>query len=88
MIAFFLAGQVRALRNRRTGMGAHMNAYSVYRVDYQANRTERIGRLVDRRTGERRNNAEDMLRLAQRSYPYSAIGSHIFIIRERSPGLF
>jgi hypothetical protein len=68
--------------------GAHMNAYSVYRVDYQANKTERIGRLVDRRKGERRNNAEDMLRLAQSQYSYSALCSHIFIIRERSPGLF
>jgi hypothetical protein len=64
-----------------------MNAYSVYRVDYQANKTERIGRLEDRRKGERINNAADMLRLAQSRYAYSSIDSHIFIIRERSPGL-
>jgi hypothetical protein len=68
-------------------MGADMNAYSVYRVDYHSSKTERIGRLVDRRKGERNNNAADMLRLAQSLYPYSAIGSHIFIIRERAPFL-
>ena len=67
--------------------GAHMKTYSVYRVDYQANKTERIGRLADRRMGERYNNAADMLRLAQSLYPHSAIGSHIFIIRDRAPGL-
>jgi hypothetical protein len=66
--------------------GRIMNAYSVYRVDYQANKTVRIGTLVDRRNSERRNNSEDMLRLAQSRYSHSAICSHIFIIRERSPG--
>ena len=65
-------------------MGAPVNAYSVYRVDYRSSRTERIGRLVDRRKRERRNNAEDMLRLAQSTYSHSAIYSHIFIIRESS----
>jgi len=64
-----------------------MNAYSVYRVDYQANKTERIGRVLDRRKVERNNNVGDMLRLAQSLYPHSAIDSHLFIIRERSPGI-
>ena len=64
-----------------------MNAYSVYRVDYQAKRTERIGTLVDRRKRERNNNAEGMLRLAQSRFAYSAVRSHIFILRDRSPGL-
>ena len=64
-----------------------MGAYSVYRVDYQANKTERIGRVLDRRKAERNNNAEDMLRFAQSLYAHSAIDSHIFIIRERSPGI-
>ena len=54
-----------------------MNAYTVYRVDYVASKTERIGTLVDRRNGERRNNAEDMLRLAHAKYAHSAIRSHI-----------
>jgi hypothetical protein len=63
-----------------------MDAYSVYRVDYLANKTERIGRLRERRREERDNNAADMLRLAQKVYihSYSAIGSHIFILRERN----
>lgn len=61
-----------------------MVAYSVYRVDYLANKTERIGRLWERRREERNNNAADMLRLAQKVYihSYSAIGSHLFILRE------
>jgi len=64
-----------------------MNAYSVYRVDYQAKRTERIGTLVDRRKTERTNNAEGMLRLAQTRFAYSAVRSHLFVLRERSPGI-
>jgi len=64
-----------------------MNAYSVYRVDYHANKTERIGSVLERRKRERNNNAEDMLRLAQSLYAHSAIDSHIFIIRERVPGI-
>ena len=64
-----------------------MDAYTVYRVDYQAKKTERIGRVLDRRKAERNNNVEDMLRLAQRLYAHSAIDSHIFIIRERASGI-
>lgn len=64
-----------------------MDAYSVYRVNYLANKTERIGRLLERRRVERNNNAVDMLRLAQKTYVYSSIHSHLFVIRERSPGI-
>ena len=86
----FLAGRrgYQAIVEQERGeAGAYMKTYSVYRVDYQSNKTERIGRLKDRRMGERHNNAADMLRLAQSLYPHSAIGSHIFVIRERAPGL-
>ena len=62
-----------------------MQAYTVYRVNYQTNKIERIGRVLDRRKEERNNNAEDMLRFARLVYKRwdSAIGSQIFILRER-----
>jgi hypothetical protein len=61
-----------------------MKTYTVYRVDYLKNKTVKIGKLLDRREGERLNNAADMLRLAQKIYTRSSIDSHIFILRERS----
>jgi len=64
--------------------GADMKTYTVYRVNYPSNNTERIGTVVDRRRGELNNNVADMLRLAQKIYSTSAIDSHIFILRERS----
>jgi len=67
--------------------GGDMHTYSVYRIDYLANKTERIGRLLERRREERKNNAGDMLRLAQNRYGYPVVDSHLFVIRERSPGI-
>ena len=61
-----------------------MQAYSVYRVCYRANRTERVGRVMERRKGERDDNAADMLRMAQKLYATSSKDSRIFIIRESS----
>jgi hypothetical protein len=43
--------------------GADMKTYTVYRVDYRTNKHELIGKLVERRMKERKNNAADMLRL-------------------------
>jgi hypothetical protein len=40
--------------------------YTVYRFDYIRQVREPVGKLVERRRAERRNNAEDLLRLAQR----------------------
>jgi hypothetical protein len=59
--------------------GANVKSYTVYRVNYLTKRTEPIGCVVDRRKGERHNNAADMLKLAQRLYSTSSIESHIFI---------
>jgi hypothetical protein len=59
-----------------------MKTYTVYRVE--TNKTERIGKVVDRRRGERNDNALDMLRLAQKIYATSSMDSNIFILRERS----
>jgi len=53
--------------------------YTVYRVDYVANKTEAIGELVERRRGARHNNAADMLRLAKMLYGTSLNDSDIFI---------
>ena len=64
--------------------GSGMRTYTVYRVDYLKNKTVKLGKLQDRREGERCNNAADMLRLAQNKYPTSSIDSHIFILRESS----
>lgn len=56
-----------------------MKNYTVYRLDYPTNKTELIGTVVDRRKGERNNNAADMLRLAQKLFATSSIDSHIYI---------
>ena len=61
-----------------------MRTYTVYRVDYLNNKTVKIGKVLDRREGERNNNSADMLRLAQMKYATSSINSQIFILRESS----
>ena len=61
-----------------------MKTYSVYRVEYPKKKTVKIGKVLDRRLEERKNNAADMLRLAQMKYANSSIHSHIFILRESS----
>jgi hypothetical protein len=63
-----------------------MKAYTVYRFDYGTNKAELIGKVVERRRGERNNNAADMLRLAKKIYATSSIDSNIFIINEGSSG--
>ena len=77
------------LRPHRQGGGdGKMKVYSVYRVDYRTNKTLRIGKVVDNRRAERNNNAVDMLRVARKRFTTSAMDSHIFILRERAPGIF
>jgi len=61
-----------------------MRTYTVYRVEHLNNRTVKIGKVLERRWGERNNNAADMLRLAQIKYASSSLDSHIFILRESS----
>ena len=61
-----------------------MRTYTVYRVDYLKNKTLKIGKVLDHRERERKNNPADMLRLAQIKYATSSINSHIFILRESS----
>ena len=71
-------GQVLVMLNRNIKHGEDMKTYTVYRVEYPTNKTERIGTVVDRRRGERNNNAADMLRLAQKLYAKSSIDIHVF----------
>ena len=59
--------------------GVEMKTYTVFRVDYQTNKTEPIGTVVDRRKIDRNNNTADMLRLAQKLFAMSSIDSHIYI---------
>jgi hypothetical protein len=53
--------------------------YTVYRFEYIRQVREPVGKLVERRRAERRNNAEDLLRLAQRLYSASSLDSHLVI---------
>jgi hypothetical protein len=62
--------------------GVDMKVYTVYRVENLTNTKEAVGKVVERRKGERDNNAADMLKLAQKVYGKSSIGSNIIIIRE------
>jgi len=63
-----------------------MKVYTVYRAEYRTNKTVRIGKVVDHRRAERKNNTADMLGMARKLYATPSIGSYIFIIRE-SPNL-
>jgi hypothetical protein len=59
-----------------------LKVYTVYRIENRNNTSQAVGKLVERRMGERDNNAADMLKLAQKVYGKSSIGSHIIILRE------
>lgn len=66
--------------------GVDMKVYTVYRVENLTNTKEAVGKVVERRKGERHNNAEDLLRLAQKIYGMPSSDSQIIIIRdEHSP---
>ena len=56
-----------------------MKNYTVYRFDYIRQVREPVGKLLERRRAERRNNAEDLLRLAQKIYSTSSLDSHVVI---------
>ena len=66
--------------------GVDMKTYTVYRVDHRTNKQELIGKVVERRNEERKNNAADLLRVAQKIYGTSSIDPNIFIINEGSTG--
>jgi hypothetical protein len=64
--------------------GVNMKIYAVYRIGYWNNKLELIGKVVERRKEERKNNAADMLRWAQKIYAASSVDSNIFIVKEGS----
>jgi hypothetical protein len=56
-----------------------VKAYTVYRYDYIRDVKEPIGKVIERRSKDRRNNIEALLKLAQRLYSTSSLDSHIVI---------
>ena len=53
--------------------------YTVYRFNYVRQMREPVGKLMERRSEERGNNIEGLLKLAQRIYTKSSLDSHIVI---------
>lgn len=49
-----------------------MKVYSVYRVSYRTSKIDLIGKVVERRKGERHSNAADILRYAEKLYGKSS----------------
>ena len=59
-----------------------MKTYTVYRYDYIRQVREPIGMVLERRKGDRGNNIEGLLKLAQRIYQTSPLDSHLVISPE------
>ena len=59
-----------------------MKTYTVYRFDYIRHVREPVGQLTERRSKERGNNNEDLLKLAQRIFSTSSLDSHVAITPE------
>jgi len=57
-----------------------VKTYTVYRFDYIRQEREPVGKLLERRSKDRGNNAEALLRLARKLFPASSLDSHIFIV--------
>jgi hypothetical protein len=55
-----------------------VKTYIVYRFDYLRQEKEQIGELLERRSKDRGNNIEALLRLAQTKYP-TPMDSHLVI---------
>ena len=61
-----------------------MKAYTVYRFDYVRQEREAVGKLLERRSRDRRNNIEALLQLARKLYSTSSLDSHIVITPDPS----
>jgi hypothetical protein len=59
-----------------------MKTFTVYRFDYNRQMREPVGKLTERRSKERGNNTEALLRLAQKLYSTSSLDSHVVITPE------
>lgn len=53
--------------------------YTVYRFNYIRQMREPVGKLMERRSEERGNNIEGLLKLAQKIYSTSSLDSHLVI---------
>jgi hypothetical protein len=61
-----------------------MKAYTVYRFDSIRQEREAVGTLMERRSRDRGNNIEALLRLARKIYSTSSLDSHIVITPDPS----
>ena len=59
-----------------------MTTFTVYRFDYIRQTREPVGKLTERRSKERVNNTEALLKLAQRLYSTLPLKSHVVISPE------
>jgi hypothetical protein len=59
-----------------------VKAYTVYRYDYNRHVREPVGMVLERRKGDRGNDIEGLLKLAQKLYSTSSLDSHIVISPE------
>lgn len=59
-----------------------MKIYTVYRFDYIRHVGELVGKLVERRSKDRKNNVGSLLKFAQKIYPTSPLDSRLVITPE------
>lgn len=57
-----------------------MKTYVVYRLVHDGMICEPMGELEERRSEERENNADDLLKLAERIYPSASPDSQLIIV--------
>jgi hypothetical protein len=59
-----------------------LKTYIVYRLDYFRQVSEPVGKIVERRSKERVNNTEDLLKRAGKIFPPYPPDSHLVITPE------
>ncbi|MBE0604581.1 MAG: hypothetical protein IH611_13275 [Deltaproteobacteria bacterium] len=59
-----------------------MTIYLVYRLDYAHQTYKPVGKLVERRRYDRGQNMDDLLKLAEKTYPSSRPDSQLFLTPE------
>ena len=59
-----------------------MTIYVVYRLDYTRQTYKPVGKLVERRRYDRGKNMDDLLKLAEKTYPSSRPDSQLFLTPE------
>ncbi len=57
-----------------------MKTYVVYRLVHDSMICEPMGELEERRGEERENNADGLLKLAERTYPLSSPDSQLIVV--------